>query len=108
MSFELSLPTKIVALAGLLVAVAAAGILLLYKGHSPSKTTTVPVTPTHVRTPVQSHPAPKHVAPATARFTAGLPTPVATALRHSKLVVAVVWTKGDPVAADVLAQARAG
>jgi len=109
MSFELSLPTKIVALAGLLVAVAAAGILLLYTGHSTSKTATTPVVPTHVRAPVHTRPvAPKHVARATARFTAGLPTPLLTALRHSKLVVAVVWAKGDPVAADTLAQARAG
>jgi hypothetical protein len=106
MSFELSTPVKIAALVGLLLASAAAGLFLLYNGHSPAKTVTPPVTPTHVRTPVHTHSA--KPAPPAVKLTAGLPAPLVTALTRSKLVVAVVWAKGDPVADLALKQARAG
>jgi hypothetical protein len=107
MSFELSSQVKIVALAGVLVALAGAAFLLLQGGHSTPKTATVPVTPTHHR--AQAHPAPaRHAATPAVQLTAGLPAPLVRALEHSKLVVAVVWAKGDPVAADTLAQAKAG
>jgi hypothetical protein len=109
MSTELSTPIKIVALVGLLIAAGAAATFLLFRGRSTSPPQTVPVVPTHVRAPAHAHPATaRHVTPAAARFVSGLPTPLVAPLTHSKVVVAVVWAKGDPVAADLLAQARLG
>jgi len=110
MSLELSTPVKIIALVALFVVAGAAAMLLLLRGHSASQPQAVPTTPTHVRrTPVRAHPGTTHhVTPPAARFVAGLPTPLVGPLNHSKVVVAVVWAKGDPVAADVLAQAKAG
>jgi hypothetical protein len=109
MSTELSTPIKIVALAGLLIAAGAAATMLLLRGHSTSKPVAVHVTPTHVRAQAHSHPATaRHVTPAANSFVPGLPAPLVAALAHGKLVVAVVWAKGDPVAAEVLAQARQG
>ena len=109
MSTELSTPIKIAALVGLFLAAGAAGAMLLLRGHSTSQPQTVPVTRAHARTPAHSHPATaRHAAPAAIRFATGLPTALVGPLTRSKVVVAVVWDKGDPVAADVLAQARAG
>lgn len=109
MSTELSTPIKIVALAGMLIVAGAAASLLLLRGHSTSQPQTVPVAPARVRVPAHAHPATaRHVTPPAARFLAGLPTPLVGPLTHSKVVVAVVWAKGDPVAAEMLAQARLG
>jgi hypothetical protein len=109
MSLELSTPVKIIALVALFVVAGAAAMLLLLRGHSTSQPQTVATTPTHVRAPVHTHPGTTHhVTPPAARFVPGLPTPLVGPLSHSKVVVAVVWAKGDPVAADVLAQAKAG
>jgi hypothetical protein len=104
MSTELSTPIKIVALVGLLFAAGAAATMLLLRGHSTSQPETAATTPTHVRTPAHSHPATAH-AP---RFATGLPTALVAPLTRSKVVVAVVYAKGDPVASYLLAQARAG
>lgn len=109
MSTELSTPIKIAALVGLLVAAGAAAMLLLTRGHSTSQPQAVTTTPTHVRAPARSHPAATHhVANPALRLTAGLPTPLVAPLSRSRVVVAVVWMKGDPVSADVLKQARLG
>ena len=109
MSTELSTPIKIIALVGLFVAAGAAAAMLLLRGHSTTQPKTVPVTRTHVRAPAHTHPATaRHTAPVATRLATGLPTPLVAPLTRSKVVVAVVWTKGDPVAGDVLAQARAG
>src|SRR5262249_37710985 len=82
---------------------------LLLRSHSASQPQTVPTAPTRVRAPVHTHPATTHhVTPPATRFVSGLPTPLIGPLTHSKVVVAVVWAEGDPVAAAVLAQARAG
>jgi hypothetical protein len=109
MSFELSTPVKIVALVGLLVAAAAGGLFVLYEGRSTSTPAAVPTTPVHVRGPVRTHPAPaRHAAPSVPELVSGVPAPLVEVLRHNKLAVAVVWAKGDPVAADLLVQARAG
>jgi hypothetical protein len=108
MSTELSTPVKIVALVALLFAAGAAATMLLLRGHSTPKPEVVPTTPAHVRTPAHSHPVTAHhVAPAP-RFATGLPTALVAPLTRSKVVVAVVYAKGDPVAAYLLAQARAG
>jgi hypothetical protein len=105
MSLELSTPVKIIALVGLLLVCAAAGLFLLARNHSTPTTATVPVTPTHVRT----HPATTHHPVSLAStFVSGLPTPLVRALTRSKTVVAVVWAEGDPVASDTLKQARLG
>ena len=91
MSFELSSQVKIVALAGVLVALAGGAFLLLQGGHSTPKTATVPVTPTHHRAQTHGHPAPaRHAATPAVQLTAGLPAPLVRALEHSKLVVAVL------------------
>jgi hypothetical protein len=109
MSFELSSHVKIALLVAVLVAAGAAAALLLLHGRATSHPTTVPTTPTHVRTSTHAHPATVHHAtPAASRFVAGLPAPLVPALTRSKVVVAVVWMKGDPVASKVLAQARLG
>jgi hypothetical protein len=109
MTTELSTPIKIAALIALLVAAGAAATMLLLRGHSTSQPETVATTPAHVRTPAHSHPATaQHTAPAATRFATGLPTALVAPLTRSKVVVAVVYAKGDPVAAYLLAQARAG
>jgi hypothetical protein len=109
MSTELSTPIKIVALVALLFAAGAAATMLLLRGHSTSKPQTVATTPTQARTQVHSHPASAHRAtPAAPRFATGLPTALVAPLTRSKVVVAVVYAKGDPVASYLLAQARAG
>lgn len=112
MSIELSTPVKIAALAGLLLVAGAAATLLLLRGQS--TTTPVVVPATHVRphpatrshSATRTHAAP--VAPTGPQLVAGLPAPLIPALSRSKVVVAVVWAKGDPVARDLLAQARLG
>jgi hypothetical protein len=109
MSFELSQPVKIVAIVALLVAAGAMGLFLLNEERSSSKSPPVQTAPAQVRAPARTHPATaRHAAPAAPKLVSGIPAPLAGVLRHSKLVVAVVFAKGDPVAADVLAQARAG
>ena len=109
MSTELSTPIKIIALVGLFVAAGAAAAMLLLRGHSTTQPKTVPVTRTHVRAPAHTHPATaRHTAPVATRLATGLPTPLVAPLTRSKVVVAVVYAKGDPVAAYLLAQARAG
>jgi hypothetical protein len=106
MSIELSTPVKIVALAGLALVAGAAGGFLLLQRHSTSTPVVAPSTQTHARTAVRTHATPAR--PTAPRLVSGLPVPLASALSHSKVVVAVVWAKGDPVAGDMLAQARRG
>jgi hypothetical protein len=109
MTTELSTPIKIAALVALLVAAGAAATMLLLRGHPTSQPQTIATTPTHVRTPAHSHPAATHhAAPVAPRFATGLPTALVAPLTRSKVIVAVIYLKGDPVAADLLAQARAG
>jgi hypothetical protein len=109
MSTELSTPIKIVALVGLLFAAGAAATMLLLRGHSTSQSSTVPTTPAHVRAPAHTHAATvHHSALAAPRLATGLPTPLVAPLTRSRVVVAVVYTRGNPVASYVLAQARAG
>ena len=62
----------------------------------------------HARAASRPHATPVHHASVASTLTPGLPAPLRSALTHSKLVVAVVYTPGDPIDAAVLAQVRAG
>jgi hypothetical protein len=108
MSIELSTPVKIVALVGFVLVAGAAASLLLLQRHSTTTPTPVVVS----RTPSHAHPATRtHATPAkpsAPQLVAGLPAPLVSALSRSKVVVAVVWSSGDPVASDLLTQARQG
>jgi len=106
MSIELSTPVKIVALAGLALVAGAAGALVLMQHHSNTTPVVAPRTQTHVRPAARTHSTPAR--PTAPQLVAGLPAPLIPALSHSKVVVAVVWAQGDPVAAGVLAEARRG
>lgn len=109
MTTEISLPIKILGLLALVLAGAGAAFLLLARHDSPSKPIAQPTAQSTTAHAPSHHPAAtRHVPAPASRFVAGLPAPLVAALTHSKLVVAVVWAKGDPVAAEVLAQARQG
>ena len=111
MSTEISLPIKILGLLALVLAGAGAAFMLLAR-HGSSEQPTAAPTQQSVRAHARSHrPTATRQVPAptpASRFVSGLPAPLVAALTHRKLVVAVVWAKGDPVAADVLVQARQG
>jgi hypothetical protein len=110
MTFELTTTTKVLALVGLLLAAGLTGTLILEHHRSASPAIVAPATtPNHTHTPPHAHRAPpsRHPAPSL-QLTAGLPAPLRSALAHTKLVVAVVYAPGDPVDAEVYAQAQQG
>ena len=111
MIIELSQTTKILILVALAIVAAGAGLFLLEQGTSGSKSaTTAPLSSSHshARAPLHAHATPVHQATVASTLASGLPGPLRSALMHSKLVVAVVYTPGDPIDAAVLAQVRAG
>jgi hypothetical protein len=109
MTISLSHPARVAVLAGTVVVIvgAAAGTMLISRGHSGTKTPAVPVThskPVHTARPhVNARPAKPTLA-----LNPLLPIPLQNALRRSPLVVAVVVSPGDAADAQVLAQARIG
>ena len=111
MTIELSTPIKILTLALLALVVGAAGLFILESNRSTSPQS-VPAShakTTHAPTHTASHHSvvPRHVAPAV-HFAPFLPQPLQHALLYSRLVVAVVYAPGNPIDAQVLAQARQG
>src|SRR4051794_7263178 len=106
MTFSLSTPMKIVLLAGTVLILGAAGGLLILGGHAGTQTTAVVVHPTKTVHVARSHPAHVRAVKHALVLDPTLPIPLRNALRHSKLVVAVVFTPGDPGDKNVLVQAR--
>ncbi len=111
MTIEISTPIKILMLALLALVVGAAGLFILERsrstatGNAPLSRSTATHSATH--TAVHHPVAPKHVAPVV-HFAPFLPQPLQHALTYSRLVVAVVYAPGNPIDAQVLAQARKG
>ncbi len=102
----LSPPVRIVALVGLVLVVAAGGLLAFKKveqhrsaAATPPAARTVPVAPAHPK------PAP---APAKPITIPGIPPEVTAALRASDTVVALVYSPHAPGDLALLAEARAG
>ena len=99
----LSPPVRIVALAGLLLALAGAGVLEYPKLKHRFASTPAPVRTTPAA-PVRSVPAP---APAV-HAVPGVPSVVTAALRRHGTVVAFVYSPSSPGDRALLAEARAG
>jgi hypothetical protein len=112
MSFELSTPIKVVALAGLLVALLAGAFASITVMRGRQHTVTgVQVQPqTHSARPsttLKFSQAPKKVL-RPVLIDANLPAPLRHALRSSREVVAVVTSPGVPGDLDAVREARAG
>ena len=107
MTIELSTPIKILILALLALVVGAAGLFILERSGSTATQNRSVSRPAATHTAVHHPVAPKHVAPAV-HFTPFLPQPLQHALTYSRFVVAVVYAPGNPIDAQVLAQARKG
>jgi hypothetical protein len=110
MTADLSNQLKLLILGGLLLVLAAAGttFFLFERNHSQSAPLTTSVSTVHTQ-PATHHRASAVTHPSVAaQLTPGLPAPLRAALVHSKTVVAVVYTPGDPVDAFVLVQALLG
>jgi hypothetical protein len=104
----ISPPIRILAIAGVLAAIGLGAFLFLHSRSSSSDSSASATSPsTHLATT----PAPVHGAVAAKPkivLLPGLPTPVARALRHSKVVVVSVYTNGASGDSVAVAQARAG
>lgn len=109
----LSTPIKIVALAGLALALGMGGVLMLLGHHSAPAAAAAPPAPRAVTRVVHSAPKvqPKPVAKPKPHvvIAAGTPKPVASVLQRSpKAVVGVVYSSRVPADRAVLAEASAG
>ena len=109
MSVTLSPPVRVFALLGALVVTGLAAFLLLLGRGSEGATPAPPVHVTRPATrPTSSQPAAKPVARhRPVQLVAGLPGPVAHALRYSRVVVVAVYVPGASVDALVRTEARA-
>jgi hypothetical protein len=98
----LSLPVRIVALVGLLVALALGGVLALSASRHDAATEPVVPVVHHATTPRPAPPKPAlHLDPR-------LPAPLRHALEHSRTVVAVLYAPHVAADTPVLAAARDG
>jgi hypothetical protein len=109
MSFELSTPIKVVALAGLLVALLAGAFatmtVLRGQQHSANGVQSPSARPS---TSLKFSQTPKKAAAQPIVIDANLPAPLRHSLRSSREVVAVVVSPGVPGDQDAVQQARAG
>lgn len=118
-----STPVKIVALAGLAIALGLGGVALLLKGHAKASGGTVTPPPvTHhaasaapaARVPAPAHAAVKATTQATpkpkpaVKLDPSLPPFIRQALLHHPVAVVAVYSSKDAVDRSVLAEARAG
>jgi hypothetical protein len=110
-----SLPVRIVALVGLLVAVAGGGMLALRARHASTATPSRPATVAHT-TPAATTPS-AHVTPATPatpvrhpalQLDPSLPPQVRQALEHSRRGVVLVYSPASATDRALLQQVRAG
>jgi len=106
----LSPPVRIVALSGLLLALAAAGVLEYPKLKHRFLTHHPAATPTRVAvTPAPAAPSPAPAAPAKAGFVIpAMPPAVGAALKRHDTVVVFVYSPASPDDLALFAQARAG
>ena len=112
MSFELSTPIKVVALAGLLVALVAGAFasitVLRGRQHTPTGVRAQPQTGSaSASATLKFNQVPKKVLRPVV-IDANLPAPLRHSLRSSREVVAVVVSPGVPGDQDAVQQARAG
>ena len=102
----LSMPVKIVGLAGALCALGLVGVVLLLAGKGHSTTPAQAQQQSH-RPVVRSHAAP-HPVRAAPTLSPGLPAPLRRALLRSHVAVAVLFAPGIAADTDVVAAAREG
>jgi hypothetical protein len=109
MSFELSTPIKVVALAGLLVALLAGAFATMTLLRGRQHTTNGVQAPSARRsTSLKFSQTPKKAVVRPIVIDANLPAPLRHSLRSSREVVAVVVSPGVPGDQDAVQQARAG
>ena len=106
MTTTISPPIRILALAGMLAALAL-GILFYMHSRSSSDSPSTSATPstTHTTPGLTTKPKPAQVAPKVVLLP-GLPTKVAHALRHSKVVVVSIYATGGKGDHAAIATAR--
>ena len=109
MSFELSTPIKVVALAGMLVALLAGAFATMTVLRGQQHTANgVQSPPARSSTALKFSQAPKKAVVRPIAIDANLPAPLRHSLRSSREVVAVVISPGVPGDRDAAQQARAG
>lgn len=111
MTTTLSPPIRILALVGALAAVAL-GILFYTHARSSSNDSTPLPAPSHAQTGTKpvvpvTHPKPAPAGPAVV-LAPGLPVQVARVLRHSKVAVVALYTRGGRGDHALLTEARSG
>ena len=108
MSFELSTPIKVVALAGLLVALLAGAFatMTLLRGRHTANGVQTPSA--RLSTSLKFSQTPKKAVVRPVVIDPNLPAPLRHSLRSSREVVAVVVSPGVPGDQDAVQQARAG
>ena len=110
MTTTISPPIRILAVVGVLAAVALGIVLFTHNRSSSNDSSATPAPAPAPSTQPVTTPAPAHGAAAKPKVVLlpGLPKPVARALRHSKVVVVAVWSNGATGDKQSVAEAKAG